>query len=396
MNKNFSEATELLYQGEDINKQFLDPEAPPLFLTSAFILGDLEQVDRTYKEKGYTYIRTRNPNRNMLGEAISFLEKGKRTLICSSGMAAITTTYFSLFKNGDHIVANKNIYGETFDAITKLISKFGVTATFVDFSDLDAVEKAMQDNTKMIYTEVASNPTDHLADIEALAKIAHAHGALMMVDNTFTTPFAIKPLTLGADIVISSMTKFLNGHSDALGGSITVNSDELFEQIHEMRMLTGTSGAPMTSYLIYRSLKTADLRIKKQMKNAAALAKALEENPHVLHVNHPSLPSFPEYALATKMFRSGDEITGMLSFEMPNNPEKISAFMDQLELAHYAPTLGGVRTTLSHPLHSSHMHVPEDKLKEMGISYGLMRISVGIEEAEDLIADFTNALKVFD
>lgn len=168
MNKNFSEATELLYQGEDINKQFLDPEAPPLFLTSAFILGDLEQVDRTYKEKGYTYIRTRNPNRNMLGEAISFLEKGKRTLICSSGMAAITTTYFSLFKNGDHIVANKNIYGETFDAITKLISKFGVTATFVDFSDLDAVEKAMQDNTKMIYTEVASNPTDHLADIEGV------------------------------------------------------------------------------------------------------------------------------------------------------------------------------------------------------------------------------------
>ena len=390
MNEKFSEATKLLYQGEDINKQFLDPEAPPLFLTSAFILRDLNQVDKTYKEKGYTYIRTRNPNRNMLGEAISFLEQGKRTLICSSGMAAITTTFFSLFKSGDHIVANKNIYGETFDSITKLISKF------VDFSNLDEVERAMQPNTKMVYTEVASNPTDHIADVEELAKIAHKFNALMMVDNTFTTPFAIKPLTLGADIVISSMTKFLNGHSDALGGSITVNSDALFEQIHEMRMLTGTSGAPMTSYLIYRSLKTADLRIKRQMKNAAALAKALEENPHVLHVNHPSLPSFSEYETAKKMFRSGDEITGMLSFEMPNDPEKISAFMDKLELAHYAPTLGGVRTTLSHPLHSSHMHVPAEKLKEMGISYGLMRVSVGIEDEKDLITDFTNALKVFD
>lgn len=396
MNDNFSEATRLLYEGEDINKQFLDPEAAPLFMTTAFILGDLKNVDKTYKEKGYTYIRTRNPTRNMLAEAISFLEQGKHTLICSSGMAAITTTYFALLQQGDHIVANKNIYGETLDAITKLIHKFGVTATFVDFSDLQAVEQAMQLNTKMVYTEVVSNPTDHVADIGAIAAIAHKYKALMMVDNTFTTPFAIKPLTLGADIVISSMTKFLNGHSDALGGSITVNDTALFEKIHEIRMLTGTSGAPMTSWLIYRSLKTADLRIKRQMKSAARLAKALADNPHVLYVNHPSLPSFPEYGTAQKIFKDGEHMTGMLSFEMPNDPDKISAFMDKLELAHYAPTLGGVRTTLSHPLHSSHMHVPAEKLKEMGISYGLMRVSVGIEDTDDLIADFTNALRVFD
>ncbi|UZW15458.1 aminotransferase class I/II-fold pyridoxal phosphate-dependent enzyme [Clostridium pasteurianum] len=394
-NIKFSEATELLYEGEKINGCDLTPESAPIFLTTAFTMGNLENVQNTYDEKGYTYVRTRNPNRNSLAEAISFLEKGKYSLIFSSGMGAITTTYFSVLKPGDHFIANENIYGETFDAINLLLVNYGVSVDYVDFTNLEAVKSAIKPNTKMIYTEVASNPTDRLSDIEELGKIAHANGAMLMVDNTFTTPIAIKPMTLGADIVINSLTKFINGHSDALAGSITVNDKEIFDKIHTIRMLTGTSGCPFSAWTVYRGIHTMDLRVRKQMKNAALLAKSLEDHPAVLKVNHPSLDSNPQAELAKKLFKNKETMTGMLSFEMPDDRQKINEFMDRLSLAHYAPTLGGIRTTLSHPLHSSHHHVPKEDLYKMGISYGLMRISVGIEDIEDLISDFNYALEVF-
>lgn len=391
----FSEATQILYEGEKIEGCDLTPEAAPIFLTTAFTMGDLKDVQDTYDNKGYTYIRTRNPNRQALGEAISYLEKGKYTLIFSSGMGAITTTYFAVLKPGDHFIANSNIYGETFDAINILLKNYGVSVDYVDFGDLKAVEAMIKPNTKMIYTEVVSNPTDYLADIEELAKIAKSCNAMLMVDNTFTTPLSVKPLELGADIVINSLTKFINGHSDALAGSITVNNEEIFEKIHTIRMLTGTSGCPFSSWTIYRGIHTVDLRVRKQMKNAAVLAKALEEHPAVLKVNHPSLDSHPQKELADKLFKDKNNTTGMLSFEMPDDREKINEFMNRLNLAHYAPTLGGVRTTLSHPMHSSHHHVPKEELYKMGISFGLMRVSVGIEDAEDLVSDFIQALDVF-
>ena len=392
---NFTEATEILYQGEDYS-QILKPEASPIYMTTAFTMGDLDDVQQTYDKKGYTYVRTRNPNRQSLGSLISFLEKGSNTLICSSGMAAITTTYFALLNPGDHFLVNENIYGETFDAINTFLKKMHVDVDYVDFDNIDAVKKAIKDNTRIVYTEVVSNPTDHLADISALAEIAHEKNALLMVDNTFTTPIAIKPMTLGADIVISSLTKFMNGHSDALLGSITVKDEDIFEAIHSVRMLTGTSGSPFAAWLVYRGIHTLDLRVRKQMKNAALLAEALEKHPHILHVNHPSLADFSQSKLADKLFKDKYSMTGMLSFEMPDEPDKINAFMNKLNLAHYAPTLGGIRTTLSHPLHSSHHHVPKEDLKKMGISYGLMRVSTGIEDPDDLITDFTQALSVFN
>ncbi len=395
MNMDFSEATELLYQGDDIHGCSLKPEGLPIWLTSAFTMGDLEDVSNTYDTKGFTYIRTRNPNRTSLAEAVSFLEQGKETLIFSSGMGAITTTYFALLQPGDHLMANINIYGETYDAIVTLVTKMGVEIEFADFRNLEAVEAAMKPNTRMIYTEVVSNPTDILADIEELAKIAHAGNALLMVDNTFTTPIAVKPMTLGADIVINSLTKFMNGHSDALAGSITVNDHGLFETIHTIRMLTGTSAEPFASWQVFRGIKTIDLRVKKQMKNAALLAEALDKCPAVLKVNHPSVETNSQAVLAEKLFTGKELSTGMLSFEMPADRQKINAFMNRLNLAHYAPTLGGVRTTLSYPLLSSHHHVDEENLKKMGISIGLMRISAGIEEPEDLIKDFLQALEVF-
>lgn len=392
----FQEDTRILYEGHHVNGMDISPEAFPLFMTSAFHMGNLDQVEQMYDEKAYTYIRTRNPNRKALADVITYLEQGKDTMIFSSGMGAITTTYFALFQPGDHMVCNENIYGETFDAITSLLTNYGVTADFVPFDNLDAVKAAIRPNTKMLYTEVASNPTDRLCDIGALADIAHETSALLMVDNTFTTPICIKPITLGADIVINSLTKFLNGHSDALAGSITVNDMDLYEKIHSVRMLTGTSGCPFASWIVFRGIHTAALRIKTQCENAAKLALALEKNPHVLCVNHPAVESHPQHDLAKKLFSSPYRATGMLSFEMPDDREKINAFMDKLHIATYAPTLGGIRTTLSYPLLSSHMHVPEEDRKKMHITGGLMRISTGIEDADDLIKDFTNVLRVFD
>lgn len=392
----FSEETRVLYEGHHVNGMDLAPEAFPLFMTSAFNMGNLDNVAHTYDVKGYTYIRTRNPNRKALADVITYLEKGADTLIFSSGMGAITTTYFSLLQPGDHMICNENIYGETYDSITSLLKNYGVTTDFVPFGDLEAVKAAVKPNTKLIYTEVASNPTDRLCDISAIAEIAHSAGALLMVDNTFTTPICIKPLSLGADVVINSLTKFLNGHSDALAGSITVKDMALYEKIHTVRMLTGTSGCPFASFMVFRGIHTSELRIKKQCENAAKLARALAENPHVLRVNHPAVAEGADRELAEKLFESPELATGMLSFEMPDDREKINAFMDRLHIAHYAPTLGGIRTTLSYPLLSSHMHVPEEDRKKMNITGGLMRISTGIENAEDLIKDFNNALKVFD
>lgn len=392
----FSEDTRLLYEGHHVNGMDIAPEAFPLFMTSAFNLGNLDNVEKAYEDKAYTYIRTRNPNRKALADVLTYLEEGADSLIFSSGMGAITTTYFALFNPGDHMVCNANIYGETFDSITSLLKNYGVEADFVPFDDLEAVKAAVKPNTRMLYTEVASNPTDRLCDIEELAKIAHEAGALLMVDNTFTTPFCIKPLALGADIVINSLTKFLNGHSDALGGSITVKDMSLYEKIHTVRMLTGTSGCPFASWMIYRGIHTAALRIKTQCENAAKLALALEKNPHVKTVNHPAVASHPQHDLVEKLFSSPYRATGMFSFEMPDDREKINAFMDRLHIANYAPTLGGIRTTLSYPLLSSHMHVPKDELKKMNITGGLMRVSTGIENIDDLIKDFTYALKAFD
>lgn len=392
--QNFSPATELLYKGRVVKgMDFNKPEAFPLFAVTAFTMNSLSEVREAYKSK-YTYVRTGNPDRDALSEVVSFLEGGEKSLIFSSGMGAITTTMMTLLQPGDHVVCNRNIYGETFDVMTKLLPKFGIQSDLVDFDDLSNVKKAIKPNTKMIYAEVLANPSMNVADIPALAKIAHDHGALLMIDNTFTTAIAVKPIALGADIVINSMTKFMNGHSDAICGSIT-STAEIIDAIHPVRMLTGTPGDPFAAWMMLRGIGTIDLRLKKQMVNAAMLAKALENNPYVLTVNHPSLESFPQHALALKIFKSNETMTGMLSFVVPEDMDKIDEFMLKLNFAHYATTLGGLRSTLNHPVTSSHSHMPDEDRRKMGVTPGMFRLSVGIEDAEDLIADFTQALEVF-
>lgn len=390
----YSRNTKLLHSKKTIDGMALQPETVPLFATVAFSQKNLSDVKRAYEEKQYTYVRTRSPNRRVLADAISLLEEGEETFVAASGMGGIFSTLFALAGAGDHILCNQAIYGETHEIMTELLPRFQVETELVPFRDLSEVAAHIRPNTRIIYTEVASNPCLELSDLPELAKLAHANGAYLVVDNTFTSPVNIRPLAWGADISINSLTKFLNGHSDALGGSVT-GSAELIAKITTVGKLSGVPITPYDSWLIFRGLQTAPLRIEKQTENAGKLAAALEKDPHVKRVDHPSLESCPQRELAQKLF--GDKGgTAMLSFVVPEDEEKIDAFLERLTLSKYAMTLGGLRTTLSHPCTSSHHAVPDAERRALGITPGLFRVSVGLETAEDLIADFTQALRVFD
>lgn len=393
-NEKYSIASEILYKGKAAKGQdYNKPASFPLFSNTSFTMNSLAEVREAYKSK-FTYVRTNNPNREALAEMVSYLENGEKSLIFSSGMGAITTTLMTILKPGDHIICNSYIYGETFDVMTKLMRKFGIESDLVSFDDMENVKKAVKPNTKLIYSEVLANPTLNIANIPALAEIAHANGAYVMIDNTFTTAISIRPLDKGADIVINSMTKFMNGHSNAIAGSVTASA-EIIDAIHPVRMLCGTPGDPYAAWTVSNNLQTIDLRVRKQMASAAKLARALEANPYVSKVNHPSLESFPQHKLATELFASNDTMTGMMSFIVPEDMEKIDQFMERLHLLHYATTLGGIHSNLNHPVTSSHSHMPDEDRRKMGITPGMFRLSVGIEDADDLIADFNQALEVF-
>ena len=320
----------------------------------------------------------------------------KDTLIFSSGMASISTTVGSLLKTGDHVICNKYIYGETFDVWGKMFDRFGVEHDFVDMDDIENVKKAIKPNTKLIYSEVCANPTMNVIDIPEMAKLAHEHGALLMMDNTFTTPISIRPLELGADIVISSMTKFLNGHSDAILGCMTASHD-IIETVRPMRMLFGTPADPFPCWMMIRALETVFMRVEKQMKNAYELAQFFESDPHVVKVNHPALDSFKNREIAKKLWSNNEKVSGMMSIVLcTEDEEKIDAFMAKLQYVHYATTLGGLRTTLNHPVTSSHSHMPDADRRAIGITPGMFRVSVGTEDIEDLINDFKQAFAALD
>lgn len=394
MNNNVSIRTKALYTGNAVEGMQLHPESMPLFMTNAFTMKGFEEVQETYARHGYTYIRSNNPNRTALGEVVSCWEGSESTIIFSSGMGAITSTLLALLDEGDHVICNANIYGETYSTMDKILRKCHIDVSFVDYRDMDAVRAAVRPETKLIYSEVFSNPTLTLVDLKAVAELAHANGALLMVDNTFTTPVAIRPLDFGADIVMNSLTKFMNGHSDALAGSIS-STKEICDRIYPTAMLLGTPGEPFTSWLIQRGIETAALRIPYQMKSAENLARVLAANPHVEVVNHPSLETYPQKDLADQMF--GEKgYCAIVSFIVPEDREKIDAFMKALQFPRYAPTLGGLHTTLSHPVTSSHFGVPDAERRKMGITPGMIRVSVGIEDMNDLARDFEEALKVFD
>ena len=382
--KDASITTEALYQGTDVRGMDLHPEAIPCFLTTAFTMKGFEEVQETYAAKGYTYVRTRNPNRTALGEIISCLEGGEASLIFSSGMGAITSTLLTVLKAGDHVICNANIYGETFSVMTDILKKFGVDVTFADYQIPGAAAKAIRPETKLIYSEVLSNPTLTLVDLKAMADLAHENGALLMVDNTFTTPIAIRPMDFGADIVINSLTKFLNGHSDAMGGSVTT-SQELCDRIQPLAMLLGTPGDPFSSWLIQRGVSTASVRLPRQMHNAEQLAAALARNPHVSKVNHPSLPDHPDHALYQKYFPNGGG--SIFTFEIKGGQEEAHKFIDSLEIFSLLANVADVKSLVIHPATTTHSQLSPEELADQGIKPNTIRLSIGTEHIDDIIAD---------
>lgn len=394
MFKDFDETlsfeTNILEAGAYFRLSASNPEALPIHMSTAHNVEDLADLQKRYDEKGFCYNRNRNPNRTALIELMNYVEGGEDSIGCSSGMAAISSAVIAHTKAGDHILSDKTLYGETIEIFTNILGKYGVETTFVDFTDLEEVKANIKPNTVMLYTETVSNPLIGVPNLKAVAEIAHKNNALLIVDNTFMTGALVKPLKLGADLVVNSLTKFANGHSDAVCGAVTGKA-ELIKKIYNLQVLLGTQSDPFTSWLTMRGMRTLELRIKKQCENASALAAALEKSPYVLKVNHPSLKSNPQHTLAHEQF--GDYYGGMMSIELPEDLEKMNKFMRNLKLAHYAMTLGGYRTSIAYPVMSSHSDMTREERLAIGISDGLLRISVGIENTQDLINDFTQALE---
>lgn len=383
--------TQIVESGAYFEEPYDHPEAMPIHLTTAHNVEDLTALLERYKKSGHCYNRNSNPNRAALARLMTTIEDGEASECFNCGMAAISTALLANLKAGDHVLSDKTLYGETIEIFTDILGKYGVTYDFVDFTVLAEVEAGVKSNTAVLYTETVSNPLITMPDLRAVANIAHDHNAILIVDNTFMTGALVRPLSLGADLVVNSLTKFANGHSDALCGAAT-GSKKMIAKLYHTQILLGTESPVFDTWLTARGIRTLDLRIKKQAANAAAIASALENNPYVKRVFHPSLLSSPYHELAVKE-TGGEYFGGMLTIELDTDLDKLNTFIRSLRLVHYAMTLGGYRTTMSYPPFSSHDNLTREERYAIGITDGMLRISVGIEDPSDLIADFEQALE---
>ena len=354
----------------------------PIYQTSTYVQPELG------RHKGYEYARTQNPTRGALEANLAALERGKHAHCFASGMSAIDCV-FRLLNAGDHVVAGENMYGGSYRLFSRVLERFGLQFTYVDTSSVDAVRKAIRDNTKIVYLETPTNPMMTITDIAACAEVAHAHGALVVVDNTFCSPFLQRPIELGADIVVHSTTKFLNGHSDSVGGVVVSNSDELGQQIQFLQNAVGAILSPFDSWLVLRGIKTLAVRMKRHEENGVAMASYLVNQAKVKKVYYPGLHDHPQHELAKRQMEG---FGSMISFELGSR-ENAKKFLDRVRLCSLAESLGGVETLISHPESMTHGSVPVEMRQRLGITAGLVRISVGIEDIEDLIADLDNAFE---
>jgi len=352
----------------------------PIYQTSTYVQPELG------RHKGYEYARTQNPTRAALEANIAALERGKHGHCFASGMSAIDTV-FRLLKSGDHVVAGENMYGGSYRLFHRVLEKFGLEFTYVDTSSTDAVRAAIRENTRVVYLETPTNPMMTITDLAACSELAHQHGALVVVDNTFCSPYLQRPIELGADIVLHSTTKFLNGHSDSVGGVVVSNSDQIAEQIGFLQNAVGAILSPFDSWLVLRGIKTLAVRMKCHEANGLAMASYLANQPKVKKLYYPGLPDHPQHDLAKRQM---DGFGAMISFDLGSR-DNAKKFLDRVRLCSLAESLGGVETLISHPESMTHGSVPVEMRQRLGITPGLVRISVGIEDIEDLIADLDNA-----
>jgi len=335
----------------------------------------------------FDYGRTANPTREALEASIAALEGGSHGLAFGSGIAAIETVVKRL-SAGDHVVSEENTYGGTTRLFTRVLSRLGIEFTFVDARDAESIRKAMRPSTKLVHVETPTNPMMRLSDLRAAAEIAHAGGALLSVDNTFASPFNQRPLELGADIVVHSSTKYVNGHSDVIGGLVVVNDAAVADELRFLQKSSGAVPGPMDCFLTLRGIKTLAVRMERHNENGLAVARWLEKHPRGLRVLYPGLPSHPQHDLAQSQMTG---CTGMVSVDF-GDAAAAKRFAERLRLFALAESLGGVESLVSIPALMTHASVPEERRLAMGVTPGLVRLSVGIEDETDLIADLEQAL----
>ena len=373
-------STDAVHAGQEVDAA-TGAVSVPIYQTSTYKLIELG------KTTGYDYARTINPTRSALERSMAALEKGKAGFAFASGMAAINAI-FSMLSSGDHVVLSQNVYGGTFRLINGVLKNFSLGFSFVDTSDIRQIEDAMTPATKMVFVETPTNPVLSLTDIQAVAALCRARSAVLVVDNTFMSPCLQSPIALGADMVVHSTTKFINGHSDSIGGAVVAVRDEHVDRLRFIQKSAGAVLSPFDSWLVLRGIKTLGVRMDRHETNARMVADFLDGHPRVKRVLYPGLDSHPQHELAR---RQGKGFGAMITFEL-DGYAAVKRFLDSLTVCTLAESLGGVETLISHPATMTHASVPAEERKRIGITDSMVRIAVGIEDAEDLIADLDSGL----
>ncbi len=388
-NKNIGFNSKLIHGGgfEDA----LGSATVPIYQTSTFKFKNADHGAACFagESDGYIYTRIGNPTISALENQLAELENGFGGIAVSSGMAAVSTIYMALLGQGAHIVSSAAVYGPSRVVMEQHFSRFGVESTYVNTENFEDVKAAIKPNTKVIFIETPANPTMAITDLEAVAKLAHDNGLLLVVDNTFCSPYLQNPLNLGADVVFHSMTKFINGHADIVGGIIIAKEEVLYKKLRAMMINMGCNMDPHQAYMVIRGLKTLGIRIDRSQENAMKVADFLEKHPKIEWIKYPGLKSHPQYDLCCKQMKG---FGSMISFEVKGGVTAGKVLMDNVELAILAVSLGGVETLIQHPASMTHSKMDKNSREAAGITDGLVRFSVGIEDVEDIIADLDQAL----
>jgi len=374
--------TEAIHAGQRPDKAY-GAIAVPIYQTSTFAFEDVE------KTRGYDYSRTSNPTRKVLEDTLAKLEGGKAGFACASGMAAESTIVY-LLQAGDHVLAVEDIYGGTFRLFHNVMSQFGVESTFIQMGTSEAIEAAIRPNTRMLWLETPSNPLLRIIDLEMAAGVAKKHGLISVMDNTFASPYFLRPIEFGIDIVIHSTTKYLNGHSDVIGGAIVTATDELAQRIAFLHNALGVCAGPFDSWLVLRGIETLPVRMKQHEANATAVAKFLKAQPMVSRVYYPGLPEHPGHDIARRQMKG---FGGMVSFELKGGLTAVHRFLKAIKVFSLAESLGGMASLAGHPVTQSHASMTKSQREKIGITEGLVRLSVGLENIDDLLEDLAQALK---
>ncbi|MBA9078180.1 aminotransferase class V-fold PLP-dependent enzyme [Rufibacter quisquiliarum] len=370
----------------------INPKTTPIYQTSVFTFDDLNALEAYFEEPGQSYMYTRygNPNNEELAQEINRLEQGQGAVITSSGMSAILTAVLVYAKAGDHVLCAEEIYGGSSSLLSQELTRLGLEVTYVPSAEIYALEGYVQPNTKLLLAETISNPMMVVTDLARLAETCHGKGIKLVVDNTFASPILTRPLALGADLVIHSVTKYLAGHSDVTAGVVIAQSEADAKRAAQIMRTWGLNLSPFDSWLAARSLKTLKLRMRAHAASALAVAQWLAQHPKVQAVFYPGLASHPQHELAQT--QGNGLFGGMLSFRMADDQEAVNRFMRALQQIPFAPSLAGVTTSLSYPLGTSHRGLTRELQEKMGITAGLIRLSVGIEDAAEIIADLEQGL----